>query len=1153
MTHSHLSPSILAALLSLPFSQALPQAQPSLADLPDPDPAAQLASFRAADGLSVSLFAADPLLRKPVQMNWDAAGRLWVVSSTTYPHIVPGAQEVDQIVVLEDTDGDGVADKSTVFADDLHIPTGVIPGDGGAYVANSTELLFLKDTTGDGVADQRTVMLSGFGTEDTHHLIHTFRHSPGGLLHFTQSIYIHSHIETPYGIRRLLGGGIWRFRPESRRLEVVAKGLINSWGTAYDRWGQPFATDGAGSEGLNFFFPGAVFRTSPGAERILSGMSPGQPKLCGLTYFEHPGWPADWQRSFLTCDFRGGRINRFSLREQDSGFFADQAPDVLTSSHRAFRPIDVLPGPDGALYVADWYNPIIQHGEVDFRDPRRDHTHGRIWRIAPHDLPTAPSQLPATLPTKELFPLLASPSSWHRHFAVQEIRHRAAAHPVEELWDSAREWLKRAELDPETAALATIQVGFAMQALDLFDRRYVSEMLDHPLPEVRAAALTLLYERASDEDPAFLLPTLQRALADPHPRVRLWAISVARERQEPAFFFAALHALDLPVDNNIDFLLEQWGRHRADQWLPAYLDGSAAFSSLEHEFFALRSARRPETAAPLLDRWLDTKPDAPDAPALLNAVAETGGTPEAERILSLLELATQDSQQQLSVALAQLARRNVPQPANAAARLTALLANDDQQRAANAARTIGAWKLGNALPAIQQAAADTARPAVQHAALEALGELGEPARPTLAAAAETGAAPLRTTATIALAPADPALAARLAVALLQDADLPATESDRLLGRLFSIKDFPTHLATALDGQRLPQPVAVAALRLASQRGLDTPILDKIRVAGDLRQMDKPLSPEEMAALVGKVESLGDPHRGQVIYRRQELLCAVCHAIGGAGGLVGPDMISIGASAPIDYLIESLTDPSAKIKEGYHTTTLTLADGTILMGGLVTDGQEAVVIRDAAGTEHRVPTSEITARSVSPVSLMPPGLTNSLREDEFIDLVAFMAQLGKEGDFKTPPNAYVRRWRTMGELSPEQVDLVRHRGLAVLNDPELDLPWQPAPFWSLVDGALPLYELSPANRLHPWYPYIAQFEIEVVTPGPIHIAIENPQGIIAAVGERLIDDIAELATLELPQGRHPITLVIQTRLRQDITPHIRVELHEIPGGGRATLP
>lgn len=205
----------LLVLLVLSASPAF--AQRELKDIPDPDPEIERKSFIVADGFEVNLFAADPLLHKPIQMNFDPQGRLWIAASEIYPQIAPGQKANDKILVLEDTDGDGRSDKTTVFADGLLIPTGVEPGDGGAYVAASAELLHLKDTDGDGQADESRVVLSGFGTEDTHHILHTLRWGPDGMLYMNQSVYIHSHIETPHGVRRLNAGGIWQFRPETMK------------------------------------------------------------------------------------------------------------------------------------------------------------------------------------------------------------------------------------------------------------------------------------------------------------------------------------------------------------------------------------------------------------------------------------------------------------------------------------------------------------------------------------------------------------------------------------------------------------------------------------------------------------------------------------------------------------------------------------------------------------------------------------------------------------------------------------------------------------------------------------------------------------------------------------------------------------------------
>ncbi len=320
-----------------PLPPPVPDPEPIALSFVAATPAEEQAEFSLTDGIEIDLFASEPMVANPIHMNFDHRGRLWVATSPIYPQIKPGAKPTDQIVVLEDSDGDGKADRQTVFADDLLIPTAVLPdGQGGAYVANSTEILHLTDTDGDGKSDSRRVVLAGFGTEDTHHIVHTLRWGPDGAMYFNQSIYIHTHLETPSGIKQLLGSGIWRFEPETGLAEVGMRGLVNPWGHIFDDYGQSFATDGAGGDGINYAFPDLAYVSAVGFSKVLRGMNPGQPKLCGLEIIDGPNFPDDWQHTLITNDFRGNRINRFQLSEQASGYvsrtatrFVDfQAPSV---------------------------------------------------------------------------------------------------------------------------------------------------------------------------------------------------------------------------------------------------------------------------------------------------------------------------------------------------------------------------------------------------------------------------------------------------------------------------------------------------------------------------------------------------------------------------------------------------------------------------------------------------------------------------------------------------------------------------------------------------------------------------------------------------------------------------------------------------------
>ena len=259
-------------------------------DIPAPNTAQELTDLTVADGFQVNLFAANPMIANPINLNWDTRGRAWVSTSTTYPHIKPGHVPNDRIVILEDTDQDGVADKHTVFAEGLTVPHSVMPVEGGAFVCSTTEFLFLEDKDGDDRSESRRVIYSGFGNADVHHMIHGLRWAPWGDLYFTQSIYINTFVETAHGPRRMNGSGIWRFRPDNEKLDAYAVGMVNPWGFAFDYWGQSFGTDGAGGSGPHYVFPGSAFRSAVGVHRVFNGLIPGKPKNTGAECEQHnPG------------------------------------------------------------------------------------------------------------------------------------------------------------------------------------------------------------------------------------------------------------------------------------------------------------------------------------------------------------------------------------------------------------------------------------------------------------------------------------------------------------------------------------------------------------------------------------------------------------------------------------------------------------------------------------------------------------------------------------------------------------------------------------------------------------------------------------------------------------------------------------------------
>ena len=784
--------------LSFSLSCLAASAQNGLKDIPDPDVSKQIAGFNLPEGMEINLYASDPMIAKPVQMNWDSQGRLWLVSSGMYPHIVPGAEENDKVLVLEDTDNNGSADKCTTFAGDLHIPTAVLPKDGGAYVANSTEILFLKDTDGDLVADERRTVLSGFGTEDTHHLVHTFADGPDGMLYFSQSIYIHSHLETPHGVRRLMGGGAWHFRPETQQAEVLYKGLVNPWGFVFDDYGQTFATDGAGGHGINFVFPRSVFVTSPGAKRILKGLNPGQPKLCGLEILSGTHVPEDLRGVMIAPDFRGHRINAYRLAPNGSTYTSTRIDDFLASSHRAFRPIDVKMGPDGAIYIADWYNPIIQHGEVDFRDPRRDHTHGRIWRVTYKDRPLAKKPDFQKSSVNELLDLQTSPERFNREHARRELRQRGgdAVLPKLKKWASGQ--------SDDTARL---QAMWTSQALNTTNIKLVEQLAASKSARIRSAALRFLYHR-QDEVPSSA-KIIAKAIHDENPQVRLWAISCLAQKPAAKSVELALEALDHDIDEPLDFALWSIVREHEAHWVPAFEKGEINFGNkLPRLLFAIAALEKPIALDSIMAGLTDGSLKGAEQSSAISAIGKVGTPKDFNQLLSLAADKKIPQQHSLNVLIEAKKIRKI-QPSEGTERLLEFLNSEDPTTYQKTALLAGLWRIDSARQKLIATFSDSKTSgSKRQAAAEGLRNFGgkEAVATFEKFARESQTDDIKALAVKELANLDPGRAANAAVALLSQ-DKAGKDRYRLFDVFLKNPKASTALANALKGQTLPQKIA----------------------------------------------------------------------------------------------------------------------------------------------------------------------------------------------------------------------------------------------------------------------------------------------------------------------------------------------------------
>jgi putative heme-binding domain-containing protein len=345
--------------------------------------------FHLPPGFEIDLVASEPAIAKPLNMAFDSRHRLWITQTVEYPY--PSTNDTtarDCVKTLEDTDGDGTYDRVTTFADGLNIPMGILPIGDGAIVFSIPNLLHLRDTDGDGVCDQRDVILGPFDTtRDTHGMVNALRRGDDGWIYACHGFNNQSTVAGRDGHKiSMTSGNTFRFRPDGSRVEMVSKGQVNPFGMTVDRWGNRFSADchskpitclvrnacypsfGKPHDGLGFF---------PSMMDHLHGST----AISGLSLYDASGFPEQYRNQLYSGNVMTSRINRDFVKRSGTTYEATEVGDFLTSDDPWFRPVDIQLGPDGALYVADFYNRIIGHYEVPLEHPGRDRDSGRIWKI----------------------------------------------------------------------------------------------------------------------------------------------------------------------------------------------------------------------------------------------------------------------------------------------------------------------------------------------------------------------------------------------------------------------------------------------------------------------------------------------------------------------------------------------------------------------------------------------------------------------------------------------------------------------------------------------------------------------------------------------------------------------------------------------------
>ena len=511
-----------------------------------------LNTIQVADGYKIELFASEkefPDLANPVQMSFDNKGRLWLGVMPSYPHYKPGDHKPqDKLIILEDTDQDGKADKQTTFVDDLNLTIGFEFAPEGVYVSQGTNLVLLKDHDGDDKADEKEIILSGFDDHDTHHTAGAFAADPSGAIYMAEGVFLHTNVETAYGPVRATNGGFYRYSPQRHHLERTAQLPIpNPWGIAFDDWGQPFFAHTSGPD-MTWMTPGTIKsrygQSSPLPKNLIQEEHRVRP-TSGLEFISSRHFPDEVQGDLIlhnTIGFLGTKQHSIVDDLESSGYKSRHRLDLVTSTDTNFRPVDMEFAPDGSLYVVDWHNVLVGHMQHNARDPLRDHVHGRIYRITYPSRPLIKPAKVAGASIDELLNNLKLPEFRTRYRTKRELRARDA----EKVLEKIKMWV--ADLDQNEVAYEhhLLEALWVTWGLNQVDADLLHQLLKAKDFRARAAAVKVL--RYSGHQISNSSDLLMTAVQDESARVRLEAFVAASWLTKEVGLPILEKAAEMPLD-----------------------------------------------------------------------------------------------------------------------------------------------------------------------------------------------------------------------------------------------------------------------------------------------------------------------------------------------------------------------------------------------------------------------------------------------------------------------------------------------------------------------------------------------------------------------------------------------------------------------------
>jgi len=938
-------------------------------------------------GFKVTLFAGEPDVHQPIASCFDDRGRMWVVEAYTYPRrnaekgpLIADKKLGDKIIIFEDTDGDGKHDKRTTFLEGLNMASGIEYGFGGVWVGAAPYFLFIPiDKTGDKPAGEPQILLDGWGYQDTHETLNSFIWGPDGWLYGCHGVFTHSIVGkpgTPEANRTKINAGIWRYHPTKHTFEVFAHGTSNPWGLDYNKNGD-FFIEACVIPHMWHMIQGGRYARQGGthfnpytyddiktiaAHRHYAGPNPhggngksddvgGGHAHAGLICYQGGAWPKEYDGKLFMGNLHGHRLNVDVITQKGSGYVADRNPDFLKTNDRWSIPLALKSGPDGNVYLLDWYDKQICHRN----EPEIwDRTNGRIYKISYKDTKPVKDLDLQKLANSELVKLQTSDNDWMARHARRILQER--------------------------------DLVFGDEKMSLVQADLLKMMEKDPLERNRLRALWTLNVVGRPLSPTTLL-----AGNDPSPNVRAWHLLNGENHELLRYDLCEMYATSDPspvVRRTVASISSR---------LPLGKRWSLISKLIAHGEDAT------DHVLPLL-YWYALEPLVEADPAKALAVAAGGKIPillefTARRVGAIGTLKAMETLvcelQTATLATSQLnylrgiqelvkGKRTVEAPAGWAAAFAKVITSESADVRNTALALAVTFGDASAFDILRKTLADTkadlgARQSAMTALLDARDQQLPQVLQQLLVDPVMRAAAVRDLASFDDAKTTPRILAIYST-------LTAAEKRDALGTLSSRPPFALALLDAIGNKAIP-PTDVPAELIRQLRNLNDSKVDaKIaEVWGTVR--DTPADRKKL--ITDWTKKLNAPQQvdlgaGRAVFNK---VCQQCHTLYGVGAKTGPEITGANRS-DLGYLLENIFDPSALIPKEYAATKLDLADGRVVTGIVKEESKTTLTVITATET-LTIPVGDVDKRTPSPLSMMPDDLTKQLAEPDLRNLIAYL--------------------------------------------------------------------------------------------------------------------------------------------------------------------